>query len=128
LAHEPHSLDALTADPSLVGKLSAEARAQIVARCAALVLSILAAPIPEHHVNGDDPILTVAEAAARLKYARGHLYELIKNKALAAVRHGRSFRIRTSEIERFLNESDTRRGDEIRVRNGARVKRLVPLR
>ena len=112
MARDNHnlSLNALAADPSLAVSLDTEERATVTLRCASVLAAISAAPgndpVP-HEGQDHDPILTVAEAAARLRYTKTHVYEMIRNKTIAAIRDGRTFRVRTSEIEKFLATHDT---------------------
>jgi excisionase family DNA binding protein len=111
-------LDALVANPELVASLDAEARSAVVMKCATVLAAISAAPgkdVLPNEKAGSDPILTVAEAAARLKFAKGYVYELIRSKAIPAMRSGRHFRIRAAEIEKFMREHDTVRGIENRI-------------
>ncbi|HZP39418.1 MAG TPA: helix-turn-helix domain-containing protein [Methylomirabilota bacterium] len=43
--------------------------------------------------SGDIGFLTVAEVAAKLKFSRGHVYELVRQGRLRVVRTGRSVRV-----------------------------------
>lgn len=54
----------------------------------------------------DDPLLTVREVADAMRVSHMTVYRLIKSGALAAIRVGRNFRIRASELEAYL-ESQT---------------------
>ncbi|CAN5264910.1 helix-turn-helix domain-containing protein [soil metagenome] len=46
--------------------------------------------------------LTVAEVAAELRVSTMTVYRLIKSEQLPATRVGKSLRIRTDDVERFL--------------------------
>jgi excisionase family DNA binding protein len=49
-------------------------------------------------------LLTVAEVAASMRVSNMTVYRLIKGGDLAAVRVGKNFRIRETEVERYLAE------------------------
>lgn len=120
------SLDALSADPSQIAALDVDARSAVVMRCAGLLAAVSAAPVRDVSPSegaDTDPILTVAEAAARLRFTRGYLYELIRSKTIPAIRHGRHFRIRLSDIDKFMREHDTVRGVENRISGAVRIVR-----
>ena len=49
-------------------------------------------------------LLTVAEVAASMRVSNMTVYRLIKSGELPAVRVGKGYRIRGSELHRFLEE------------------------
>jgi excisionase family DNA binding protein len=49
-------------------------------------------------------LLTVAEVAAAMRVSTMTVYRLIKAAELPAIRVGKSYRIRQSEVERYLVE------------------------
>lgn len=49
-------------------------------------------------------LLTVAEVAAGMRVSNMTVYRLIKGGELPAVRVGKGYRIRESELQRFLEE------------------------
>ena len=49
-------------------------------------------------------LLTVAEVAAGMRVSNMTVYRLIKSGELPAVRVGKGYRIRQSELQRFLEE------------------------
>ena len=53
-------------------------------------------------------LLTVAEVAASMRVSNITVYRLIKSGDLPAVRIGKNFRIRESEVERYLAERAVR--------------------
>jgi excisionase family DNA binding protein len=53
--------------------------------------------------GGGGVLLRVSEVAARMRVSNMTVYRLIKSGELAAVRIGRSYRIREPEIERYLS-------------------------
>jgi excisionase family DNA binding protein len=54
--------------------------------------------------------VTVAEVAAQLRVSNMTVYRLIQAGQLAAVRVGRSYRIRESDVDRYLAEQYTQAG------------------
>jgi len=54
--------------------------------------------------------LTVAEVAAQLRVSNMTVYRLVQSGELAAVRVGRSYRIREDDVDRFLAERYTQAG------------------
>ena len=50
----------------------------------------------------DDPLLTVAEVAQTMRVSNMTVYRLIKSGQLAALRVGKNYRIRSSDIDRYL--------------------------
>ena len=54
--------------------------------------------------------LTVAEVAATLRVSNMTVYRLINTGSLAAIRIGKSFRIRDDDLHRYLAEQYTRAG------------------
>jgi len=59
---------------------------------------------------GDDALWTVAEVAGHMRVSNMTVYRLIKAGDLAAVRVGKSYRIRESDIDRFLAARYTEAG------------------
>ncbi|MEX1264032.1 MAG: helix-turn-helix domain-containing protein [Actinomycetota bacterium] len=53
-------------------------------------------------------LLTVAEVAAAMRVSNMTVYRLIKSGDLPAVRVGKGYRIRGSELQRFLEERSVR--------------------
>lgn len=49
-------------------------------------------------------LLTVSEVAAVMRVSNMTVYRLIKGGELAAVRVGKNYRIRETDLERFLEE------------------------
>jgi excisionase family DNA binding protein len=52
----------------------------------------------------DDRLLTVAEVADTMRVSNMTIYRLIKSGDLPALRVGKNYRIRHSDVERFLAE------------------------
>jgi excisionase family DNA binding protein len=51
---------------------------------------------------GGDRLLTVAEVAATMRVSNMTVYRLIKSGDLAALRVGKNYRIRESDVDRYL--------------------------
>ena len=51
-----------------------------------------------------DRLLTVAEVAATMRVSNMTVYRLIKSGELPALRVGKSYRIRESDVDRYLSE------------------------
>lgn len=50
-----------------------------------------------------DRLLTVGEVAALMRVSNMTVYRLIKSGDLAAIRVGKNYRIRSEDIDRYLN-------------------------
>jgi excisionase family DNA binding protein len=51
-----------------------------------------------------EPLLTVGEVAKIMRVSNMTVYRLIKSGQLAAIRVGKNYRLRRSDIEFYLNE------------------------
>jgi excisionase family DNA binding protein len=51
-----------------------------------------------------DRLLTVGEVAATMRVSNMTVYRLIKSGQLAAIRVGKNYRIRESDVDRYLDE------------------------
>ncbi len=56
----------------------------------------------------DDPLLTVGEVARTMRVSNMTVYRLIKAGDLAAIRVGKNYRIRESDMSRYLAERSVR--------------------
>lgn len=54
---------------------------------------------------GDVKFLTVAEVAARMRVSKMTVYRLVHGGELPAVRVGRSFRVRETDVNEYLRKS-----------------------
>lgn len=54
-------------------------------------------------VDADDRLLTVREVAAAMRVSNMTVYRLIKAGELHAIRVGRNFRIRESDVDRYFD-------------------------
>ena len=55
-----------------------------------------------------DPLLTVGEVATLMRVSNMTVYRMIKSGQLAAIRVGKNYRIRRSDVERYLSERAVR--------------------
>jgi excisionase family DNA binding protein len=53
----------------------------------------------------DPKFLTVAEVAAMMRVSKMTVYRLVHNGDLAAVRVGRSFRVKEEDVDEYLRRS-----------------------
>ncbi|MBA3290792.1 MAG: helix-turn-helix domain-containing protein [Actinobacteria bacterium] len=51
-----------------------------------------------------EPLLTVGEVARTMRVSNMTVYRLVKSGQLAAIRVGKNYRIRRTDVERYLNE------------------------
>ena len=56
-------------------------------------------------------LLTVGEVAAAIRVSNMTVYRLIKSGELPALRVGKNYRLRQSDVERFLDEPSVRTKD-----------------
>lgn len=55
-----------------------------------------------------EPLLTVGEVAAVMRVSNMTVYRLIKAGHLSAIRVGKNYRIRRSDVDRYLDERAVR--------------------
>ena len=60
--------------------------------------------------ESESRFVTVAEVAGQLRVSNMTVYRLIQSGQLAAVRIGRSYRIRESDVDRYLADQYTQAG------------------
>jgi len=71
---------------------------------------VMAPPRKSPYVG--DRLLTVGEVAALMRVSSMTVYRLIKSGSLAAIRVGKNYRIRESDVNRYLSDR------AVRVDNG----------
>lgn len=59
-----------------------------------------------------EPLLTVGEVAGLMRVSNMTVYRLIKSGQLGAVRVGKNYRIRRSDVDRYLDERAVRVEDQ----------------
>ncbi len=65
-------------------------------------------PLNELQMMGGDRLLTVGEVAAAMRVSNMTVYRLIKSGQLGAIRVGKNYRIRESDVNRYLSERSIR--------------------
>ena len=60
--------------------------------------------------DSESRFVTVAEVAGQLRVSNMTVYRLIQSGQMAAVRVGRSYRIREADVDRYLAEQYTQAG------------------
>jgi len=112
------TIDEIARDPSAAARLSAAERNMLIARCAAVVMVITSATIdtamnqPQEQaatVVQDERLLSIEEVAARLKLSKAYTYELARRGEIRALHHGRCWRVRPAELERFIAANEKTR-------------------
>jgi excisionase family DNA binding protein len=69
--------------------------------------------MPKRRPFVGDRLLTVGEVAATMRVSNMTVYRLIKAGQLAAIRVGKNYRIRESDVNRYLSERSVRvEGDQ----------------
>jgi excisionase family DNA binding protein len=59
-----------------------------------------------------EPLLTVGEVAQVMRVSNMTVYRLIKSGQLAAIRVGKNYRIRRSDVDRYLTDRAVRFDEE----------------
>lgn len=60
-----------------------------------------------------EPLLTVGEVASLMRVSNMTVYRLIKAGQLAAIRVGKNYRIRRSDVEKYLTDRSVNTGGEL---------------
>jgi excisionase family DNA binding protein len=68
--------------------------------------------MPKRRPFVGDRLLTVGEVAATMRVSNMTVYRLIKAGQLAAIRVGKNYRIRESDVNRYLSERSVKVEDE----------------
>jgi excisionase family DNA binding protein len=64
--------------------------------------------MPRSRAFVGDRLLTVAEVAATMRVSNMTVYRLIKAGQLAAIRVGKNYRIRESDVNKYLSDRSVR--------------------
>ena len=59
------------------------------------------------------PLLTVGEVANLMRVSNMTVYRLIKAGQLAAIRVGKNYRLRRTDVDRYLTDRSVHVGDDI---------------
>lgn len=102
------TLDDIAQSPTLAAELSAAERNRLITRCAA-VLSALSAPMAADGQHRTTPeaepppcLLSVPQVAELLGFRPSHVYQMIRQGDLPAVRHGKYVRVRAEAVGDFV--------------------------
>lgn len=58
--------------------------------------------------SGEDRLMTVAEVAEVMRVSNMTVYRLIKDGQLSAFRVGKNYRVRQSDVDRYLTEREVK--------------------
>jgi len=109
------SLDEVLADPARVRALPRSVRNDLLARCAAVIVTLSSAddsaevrPNAQTAPATDEQraLLTVPEVAEVLGFARGYTYELVRRGEIRALHHGKYWRISPAAVEEFIRKNE----------------------
>ncbi|MGH2661715.1 MAG: helix-turn-helix domain-containing protein [Actinomycetota bacterium] len=64
--------------------------------------------VPKRRPFVGDRLLTVGEVAATMRVSNMTVYRLIKSGQLAAIRVGKNYRIRESDVNKYLSDRSVR--------------------
>jgi excisionase family DNA binding protein len=73
-----------------------------------LAESVEVVKMPKRRPFVGDRLLTVGEVAATMRVSNMTVYRLIKAGQLAAIRVGKNYRIRESDVNRYLSDRSVR--------------------
>ncbi len=66
----------------------------------------------ELHRDLGEPLLTVGEVATLMRVSNMTVYRLIKAGQLSAIRVGKNYRIRRSDVDRYLTDRTVKTRDD----------------
>jgi excisionase family DNA binding protein len=87
----------------------------LIAQCAAIILSLTCNTTSSAaHLQTDPPpaapkadqLFTVEEVASRLKLSKARIYELVRTGEIRAMHQGKYWRVRPTEVERFIAKNE----------------------
>ncbi len=101
------TLDEVADDPTLARELPSTAIAALLAKCAALQSALAAALLdsrqtPQNAADGEDRLLTVDEAAAKLSVTREWLYRRGKRLGLAVKLGDGTLRFSSTALDAYI--------------------------
>jgi excisionase family DNA binding protein len=65
-----------------------------------------------------EPLLTVGEVASTMRVSNMTIYRLIKSGQLPAIRVGKNYRVRESDMNRYLSERSVHPDEGTEMRKG----------
>jgi len=105
------SLDQLIRNPALAAQVSQMERGVLIAQCAAIVMALTCATTgtvmsqkseQTAPMVADERLLTVDQVAAILGFASSYVYELLRRGEIRGMHHGKYWRVRRAEVEKFI--------------------------
>lgn len=111
------TLDEVARDPARAARVSVAEKSALLSQCAAIILALsCTATPPPAHLQTDAPpaprgdeLLTIEEVTATLKLSKAYVYELVRRGEIRALHHGRCWRVRPAELERFIAANEKTR-------------------
>ncbi len=103
------TLDEISRDPARAMEVPAAEKSRLIAQCAAIVMALTCgttdAPMSQRNEQiapMEERLLTVDEVAASLGFASSYVYELLRRGEIRGMHHGKYWRVRRSEVEKFI--------------------------
>lgn len=87
----------------------------LVTQCAAIIAALTCAGMDAvttqqsdqtAPTSKDERLLTIAEVATMLRFATSYTYELVRRGDILAMHHGKYWRVRPSEVEKFIAQHE----------------------
>jgi excisionase family DNA binding protein len=105
------TLDEISRDPTRAAEVPSAEKSRLIAQCAAIVMALTRAT-SDMVINAkseqvapmvpEERLLTVDQVAAILGFASSYVYELLRRGEIRGMHHGKYWRIRRSEVEKFI--------------------------
>lgn len=98
------TLDELAADPPKAAALPPEVARVLTLRCAAVLTALASAPRADQQPRQameNEGWFTIPEVAARLRFAKSYVYQLVRRGDLPALRKGKYWRVRLADLCRW---------------------------
>jgi len=109
------SLDQLARDPYQASLVPLAERYTLIVRCASIIDALARTTteiitnqqrVPAAPTLEGEALLTIAEVATILRFTRGYTYELVRRGEIRAMHKGKYWRVRKSEVEKFIADSE----------------------
>jgi len=109
------SLDQLARDPYQASQVPPAERYTLIVECASIIAALGYTTdesdanqqrVPAVPTAEGDALLTIAEVATILRFTRGYTYELVRRGEIRAMHKGKYWRVRTSEVEKFVANNE----------------------
>ena len=105
------TLDEISRDPTRAAEVPQAEKSRLIAQCAAIVIALTCATTDNmkgsesgktEPMVSEEKLLTVDQVAASLGFASSYVYELLRRSEICGMHHGKYWRIRRSEVEKFI--------------------------